>query len=414
MIWFGLLAGLFIAGALAFVLPPLLRRSHGKAQMSRGAVNVNVYRDQLRELENDLAAGTLNQDRYDEARREIERHLLEDAGDAEAAPASAPRRGGLTAAIVGAAVPLVTIGLYFAVGDPQAIQTAGAPQSAPHGVTEEQVLAMVEGLAARMRANPEDPKGWRILARSYATLGRFKEASEAYANAVARTPDDAQLLADYADALGMAQGRTLEGEPEKLIERALAIDPANTKALALAGTAAFHRKDYAAAAEYWERILAVVPPDSPTAEAARSNIAEARALAGSALASASPAASAPAPAPVAAGGRVSGVVKLAPGLAGKIAPTDTVFVFARAAEGPRMPLAILRRQARDLPLEFMLDDSMAMTPTMKLSSFPQVVIGARVSKSANAVPQPGDLQGLSAPIQVGANSVSVVIDSEVR
>ncbi|MDH3438635.1 MAG: c-type cytochrome biogenesis protein CcmI, partial [Betaproteobacteria bacterium] len=239
---------------------------------------------------------------------------------------------------------------------------------------------------------------------------------EAYANAAARTPNDAQLLADYADALGMAQGRNLEGEPEKLIARALAIDPANTKALALAATAAFNRRDYANAVQYWERMLTVLPPDSEAAQVVRSNIAEARSLAGGALAAASPAAPAPAlaPAPADAGGRVSGVVKLAPELAGKIAPTDTVFVFARAAQGPRMPLAILRRQARDLPLEFTLDDSMAMTPAMKLSSFPQVVIGARVSKSANAVPQPGDLQGLSAPIQVGANGVSVVIDSEVR
>jgi cytochrome c-type biogenesis protein CcmH len=412
MIWFGLLAALFIAGALAFVLPPLLRRSHGGSQVSRSAVNVHVYRDQLRELENDLAAGTLSQDRYDEARREIERQLLEDTGDEEAMPASAPRRGRLTAAIVGAAVPLVAIGLYFAVGNPDSLvpeRVAGAGE--PHGVTQQQVEAMVEQLAARMRANPSDPEGWRILARSYAVLGRFKESVEAYANAAARIPNDAQLLADYADALGMAQGRTLEGEPEKLIARALAIDPANTKALALAGTAAFNRKDYARAIEYWQRMLAVLPPDAETVQAVRSNIAEARALAGGALA-ASPAA--PAPVPAVAGGRVSGVVKLAPGLAGKIAPTDTVFVFARAAEGPRMPLAILRRQARDLPIEFALDDSMAMTPAMKLSSFPRVVIGARVSKSANATPQPGDLQGLSAPIQVGANGVSVVIDSEVR
>jgi cytochrome c-type biogenesis protein CcmH len=412
MIWFGLLAALFIAGALAFVLPPLLRHSHGRAQMSRSAVNVNVYRDHLRELENDLAAGTLSQDRYDEARREIERQLLEDTGDAEAAPASAPRRGRLTAAIVGAAVPIVAIGLYFGVGNPDGLvaeRVAGAGE--PHGITQQQVEAMVEKLAARMRANPSDPEGWKILARSYAALGRFKEASEAYANAVARVADDAQLLADYADALGMAQGRTLEGEPEKLIARALAIDPANTKALALAGTAAFNRKDYARAIEYWQRMLAVLPPDSEATQAVRSNIAEARALASGALA-ASPAA--PAPVPAVADGRVSGVVKLAPGLAGKIAPTDTVFVFARAAEGPRMPLAILRRQARDLPIEFALDDSMAMTPAMKLSSFPRVVIGARVSKSANATPQPGDLHGLSAPIQVGANGVSVVIDSEVR
>lgn len=275
------------------------------------------------------------------------------------------------------------------------------------------MLAIVEKLAARMRANPEDPEGWKILARSYAALGRFKEASEAYANATARSPGDAQLFADYADALAMAQGRSLEGEPEKLIARALAVDPRNVKALALAGTVAFNRKDYAKAVEYWERILAVVPPDSEFARGARANIAEARSLAGGTLAAQPPAAAAPA-SPAADATRVSGTVKLAPALAAKVEPNDTVFIFARAAEGPKMPLAILRRQASDLPVEFALDDSMAMTPQMKLSSFPLVVIGARVSKSANATPQPGDLEGLSAPIKAGANGVSVVIDSEVR
>ncbi|HXV10820.1 MAG TPA: c-type cytochrome biogenesis protein CcmI, partial [Burkholderiales bacterium] len=291
--------------------------------------------------------------------------------------------------------------------------TATAPPGSPHGVTEEQVVAMVERLAARMRANPDDPQGWKILARSYAALGRFKEASDAYANAAARATDDAQLYADYADALAMAQGRTLEGEPEKLIARALAIDPTNTKALALAGTIAFNRKDYAKAADYWERILAVEPADSETAQAARANVAEARALAGGAPAAPPAAASAPS-APAAPGSRVSGTVRLAPELAAKVAPTDTVFVFARAAEGPRMPLAILRRQARELPISFALDDSMAMTPAMKLSSFSRVVIGARVSKSANATPQAGDLQGVTAPVDVGAERIDVVIDTELR
>lgn len=393
--------------ALAFIVVPLLRHSPNAA-VSRDAINVAVYRDQLRELEADLRAGTLAQEQYERSRSEIEARLLQDVGSKEAA-AVKPRSG--TAAVVFAiALPVCALVVYLAIGDPQAILTARAPQGASHGVTEEQIVAMVEKLAARMRANPEDPAGWKILARSYAALGRFKDASAAYAEAAARDTTDAQLLADYADALAMAQGRTLEGEPEKLIARALQIDPTNTKALALAGTIAFNRKDYAKAAEYWERILAVVPADSEIARAARANVDEARALAGGPQ----PGKPATASTPPASGGRVSGTVKLAPALSGKIDPGDTVFIFARAADGPRMPLAILRRQARDLPIEFALDDSMAMTPQMKLSSFSQVVIGARVSKSATATPQPGDLEGLSAPTKVGTNGVSVVIDSEVR
>lgn len=405
---FVVIAGLLAITALAFVVLPLLKRGRD-ASVSRNAINVAVYRDQLRELEADLRAGTLAQDQYEHSRQEVEARLLQDVGGTEAAVRPRSEWGAIAFAI---ALPACALVIYLVVGNPQAIQMAGAPQGAPHGVSEEQVLAMVEQLAARMRANPEDPAGWKILARSYAALGRFKAASEAYANAAARDSNDAQLLADYADALAMAQGRTLEGEPEKLIARALAIDPTNTKALALAGTVAFNRKDYAKAVQYWERILAVVPPDSEIAQGARSNIADARALAGGAPVAATPAA--PAQAPAAATARVSGVVRLAPALAARVEPNDTVFIFARAAEGPRMPLAILRRQARELPIEFALDDSMAMTPAMKLSSFPQVVIGARVSRSANATPQPGDLEGLSAPIKAGANGVSVLIDSEVR
>jgi len=405
---FVIIAGLLAIGALAFVVLPLLRRGPD-AGVSREAINVAVYRDQLRELEGDLRAGTLAQDQYERSREEIEARLLQDVSTTEAAAKHARSERGAVAVAI--ALPACALAIYLFVGNPQAIQMTGVPQGPSHGVSEEQMRAMIEQLAARMRANPENPEGWKMLARSYAAFGRFKEASEAYANAAARITDDAQLFADYADALAMAQGRTLDGEPEKLIERALAIDPANTKALALAGTIAFNRQDYAKAAQYWERMLPAVPPDSEAAKSVRANIAEARARAGGALAAAPPPAP---PQPVVADGRISGVVKLAPALTAKVEPGDTVFIFARAADGPRMPLAIVRRQARDLPIEFALDDSMAMTPQMKLSSFPQVVIGARVSKSANATPQPGDLEGLSAPIKVGANDVSVVIDSEVR
>lgn len=405
---FVVIAGLLAIGALAVVVLPLLKRQRG-AGVSRSAINVAVYRDQLRELEGDLRAGTLERDQYERSRAEIETRLLQDVGTAEDAAASPRSEWGAVAFAV--ALPACALLIYLFVGNPQAIQIAGTAQGPAHGMGAQQVMAMVEQLAARMRANPDNPEGWKLLARSYASFGRYKEASEAYANAAARVTNDAQLLADYADTLAMAQGRTLEGEPEKLIERALAIDPTNIKALALAGSVAFNRKDYAKAVQYWERILAGVAPDSETAKAVRANIAEARANAGGALAAAP---TPPAPQASGTGGHVSGVVKLAPALASKVEPTDTVFIFAHAANGPRMPLAILRRQVRDLPIEFALDDSMAMTPQMKLSSFPQVVIGARVSKSANAMPQPGDLQGSSEPIKVGANDVSVVIDSVVR
>jgi len=409
MTLFVLIGVLLVAGALLFIVPPLVRRSV-RPGASHDAVNAAVYRDQLRELDADVRAGTLAPDQRDKARQEIEARLIADLGKGEA-PAESSRGARGAALALGLAVPICALAVYLSVGNPAALAPQADAGAAPHGMTAQQFQTLVERLAERMKQNPEDAEGWMMLGRSYAVMGRFGESSDAYAKAVARAPKDAQLLADYADSFAMAQGRTLRGEPEKILKRALAIDPNNVKALVLAGTAAFDRNDRAGAAGYWERALAVLPAESEMAQRVRASVAEARGPGQVAQAAK------PAPARtnnVAAGARVSGTVKLHPKLAGKVAPEDTVFIFARAAEGPRMPLAILRKQARDLPVTFTLDDSMAMAPQMKLSAFPRVVIGARVSKSANASAQPGDLQGASAPIAVGSDRVDVTIDTEVR
>jgi len=388
-------------------VPPLARRV-ARPSETRDAVNAAVYRDQLRELGADLRAGTLAPDQYEKARLEIEARLIADVGTGDA-PAESPRGARGTALALGLAIPICALAVYLSVGNPSAVLPQAAGGANPHGMTVAQFEAGVARLAARLKDSPDDAEGWTMLARSYAVLGRFGEASEAYTKAAARMPRDAQLLADYADALAMAQGRTLRGEPERILLRALAIDPDNVKALLLAGTAAFDRGDHPTAVRHWERALGLLPKESDMIQRVQASIAEARSLGGSAVGKAQVAR----PAQAQGGGRVSGVVKLAPELAGKVAPGDTVFIFARAVEGPRMPLAILRKRGSDLPAEFTLDDSMAMAPQMKLSAFPRVVIGARVSKSANATPSPGDLQGVSAPAKVGAKGVSVVIDTEL-
>ncbi|MBI4207048.1 MAG: c-type cytochrome biogenesis protein CcmI [Betaproteobacteria bacterium] len=419
MTTFWLVVSALVAGALLLLLPPLLRRRASGPGVSRKATNVAVYRDQLRELEQDLASGVVSREGYEEARREIERRLLEDVGDAAESAAHTGTAGRNAAVVIGAALPIVAFALYLAVGNFQALLPGGAggPQREAHSISEEQIRELAGRLAARMEKEPENVEGWVMLGRSYTALGQFAEAARAYGNAVARSGADAALLADYADALAMAQGRSLEGEPEKIIQRALAIDPQNVKALALAGTAAFERRDYAGAVGYWERILKLAPEDSEFAQSVRSSIAEARDLAKQ---SGAPAAVARAPsAPKAekspaAGGAVSGVVQIAPALAARVKPNDTLFVFARPAEGPRMPLAIIRAQAKDLPLKFTLDDSSAMASGMNLSSQKQVIVGARISKSGSATPQSGDLEGLSQPVAVGATGVTVLVNAETK
>jgi cytochrome c-type biogenesis protein CcmH len=409
MTLFVAISALLVVGALLFVLPPLLTRKDGRS-IARSAINTAVYRDQLRELDTDLAAGTLSKEHYENARRELETRLLQDIAVSDAATAT-PVKGRRIALAAGIAVPLVAGLLYFVVGTPQALSPeALAGKGASQPIDEQQIIAMVERLADRMKQNPEDAEGWAMLGRSYSVIGRFQDASRAYAQAVQRIPNNAQLYADYADALAMAQGRSLRGEPEKLIARALEIDPQNVKALALAGSVAFDKKDYASAVAQWQRILNVAPPDSELARSVSSSIAEAQALAAGGSAPVRREAAAPAEKAAA----LSGVVKLAPELASKVAPNDTVFIYARAAEGPRVPLAVMRKTARELPAKFTLDDSMAMAPNMKLSSFDRVIVAARVSKTGNATPQAGDLHGTSVAVANSASNVTVVIDGEVR
>jgi cytochrome c-type biogenesis protein CcmH len=287
---------------------------------------------------------------------------------------------------------------------------------------------MVAKLAARLEQAPEDADGWALLGRSYMTMQRYDQAAKAYERATSLIKNNADLYADYADALAMAQGRRIDGKPLKLVEEALRVDPNHWKALAIAGSAAFERKDYKAAIGYWEKLLVRVGPETEFGRSVASNLDEARQLAGiaapvakkgapvaagNATSAATPAAMESQKEPAAGGGRLSGTVKLSPALAGKAAPEDAVFIFARAVQGSRMPLAIVRRQVKDLPYSFVLDDSQAMSPEMKLSKFTEVVVSARISKAGSAVPQSGDLQGASKAVKVGSKDVTVVIDAAV-
>ena len=411
MTLFWISAALLAAGALAIVLRPL--RGAKRADASREALNAAVYRDQMRELEEDLRAGKIAQEDYERSRGEIERRLLDDVKPQRAAPspnAIVQRRAALYAAL---ALPVVALGLYFAIGNPRALN----PAVRENAMGMQQIEEMVQRLAERLEKEPEDIEGWKMLGKSYFVMGRFAEAAKAYSKAAIRAPRDAQVLADLADALAMARGQNMQGAPEELVLRALQIDPKNVKALALAGSAAFDRRDFRGAVRYWERMLPLVEAGSEDARVIQSNIEEARAAAAAppkpaAAAPPKPAAAAP-PKPAVAGARLQGTVRLAPELASKISPTDTLFVYARAAEGPAMPLAVLRGRAADLPLKFSLDDSMAMSPAMKLSAFPKVVVTARISKSGSATPQSGDLQGVSAPV-ANSGSVSITIDKVVR
>jgi len=395
---FIVIAAIMVAVALGWVLVPLLRGPRDSADIARAASNLSILKHQLAELETDRSAGTLSDAQYQQAKGDVERRVLEEAAGTTQAPAALPRRGRWTAVTVAVAMPILAAGLYWRLGG---LEAFAPPTPAEQQVTREQIEGMVAGLAARLEREPNDARGWGMLAQSYYVMQRFSDAARAYAKLTELVPDNADVLADYADALAMAQGRTISGAPLELARRALNIDPNQWKAHALVASEAFDRKDYNTAIVHWEQLQRVAPADSELAKAIAENIAEARQLAGGAK---------PAPVPAA---TIKGTVTLLPALAGRADPSDTVFIFARAPEGPRVPLAVVKRQVKDLPASFTLDDSQAMMPNMKLSNFKEVVVGARISKSADAMPKSGDLQGQSVPVKVGATGVAIVINAVV-
>ena len=412
---FWLVAALFLAGALVFLLPALWSPRAGSAT-ALGA-NLAVHRDQWAEAERDLANGQISPERLAQVQAEIRRRALEDSEAAEPAPLRPARRTAWALALL---IPLGSVLTYLQLGRPEAAapQLRQAVTGPRHSVTPEQIQQMATALAERLKSEPQDLEGWLMLARSYTVLGRYRDAVTAFSRASQLGPPDAGILADLADVTGMAQGKRLAGEPARLIQQALDVDPRHVKALALAGSVAFEARDYTAARGYWLRLVAVVPAESSMARSIQNNIAEATQLesGGTAARNAPPATLATPSTPPAtpdaepAALAVRGQVQISSELASRMAPGDTLFVFARAVQGPRMPLAILRLPAQAGAVSFTLDDSTAMAPELRLSGFAQVVVGARVSGRGSATPQPGDLVGQSEPVAPGATGVQVVID----
>ncbi len=287
MITFWLVSAILLGIALAFVLPTLLARSNQPPsdRQAMKEANIAVYRDQLRELEREQKNGLISSEQYEQDRDELERRLLEDVAtaDSAAAPEQSTNQGRGAAYAVAFGLPILAIALYLRIGSPDAssiVPTASrsAVQTAPAegDVSRQRIEANVAALAKRLEQDPNDLQGWMMLARSYSSLERYREASSAYAKATALKTDDADLWADYAFALAMAQGQNLEGQPVELIGKALKLDPENPKALELAGSAAFETKDYRRAIDYWEKLLKKVPPDSEIGQSLSERIKEAK------------------------------------------------------------------------------------------------------------------------------------------
>ncbi len=422
MTLFWALAAIMVIVALLFTLPWVLRSSQ-QLDTDLDALNTAVIKTQLAELEADLESGRLDEAQYRAARQDLERELLADLSGAPAAEAGKEVRGGRWVALVLIVlIPGLTIGLYQYVGTQEIIpllaKGGAAPARTPtpgaHSLEE-----MVERLAERLRQEPDNAEGWVMLARSYTSLQRFPDAAVAYAKAHRLVGDEPALLADYADALVMANRREFTDQAGALLLKALEAEPDNVKALWLTGHWKNQQGEFAEAVGYWQRAAKQLPPGGEDAQVIAQQIRQARenlAPGEEVVETPTPRQETATPTPVttAADKAISVSVTLDPQVAAGAAPEDTVFIFARAVSGPRMPLAIVRKQVSELPVTVTLDDSTAMAPSMKLSNFDQVAVGARISKSGTAMPQSGDLQGLVAPVVPGSGQpVELNIDSQI-
>lgn len=402
--------------AVAFVFWPLLRARReadrlaavqaGDKAVDRQHQNIEIYRERLAELENERESGTLDADNFEVLKLELERNLLIDAAE-QAPELKHPRPGGAqfaTVVLLALLVPVIAFGLYNVLGRSGDLALALNPPQMP---TLEEAISQLE---KELEANPDNAEGWYLLATTYVNQGRFDEGVQAFRRVAEILPQDAPqypgVQGQIAQALYFQAGGSLTPEVAAQIDRTLALDPDDMAALGLLGINAYETGDYRAAIEYWSHAMENARGEA--VQSLRTGIEQAQqqlAAAGEEVPELK--------APVKASIRVS--VSLSDELKARVSPDQTVFIYARPVGG-RMPLAAVRKQVSDLPLEVVLDDSMAMMPGNELSSVDEVEVGARISASGQAIAQPGDLIGSQSPVVTGSDAepVTLVIDQVVE
>ncbi|NOT11442.1 MAG: c-type cytochrome biogenesis protein CcmI [Methylococcaceae bacterium] len=386
------IASFLVLIAFAFILPPLWRRypvaTVANLPDDQDQRNILIARHRLAELKEQHQAGALTQSQYDEQFAELELALSDDL-DIISHVAVSRSEGRWAVTVLAVMIPLAAGLLYFTLGNIPAIShTEELAKADPEAPSAADINKMVEGLAERLKSNPDDAKGWVMLGRSYQQLEQFPKAVDAFANAYRLLGDKAEIMLLYAESLAFANNQSLLGKSAELIEKSLALEPENMNALWLGGLLKVQQNNPQGAVQLWRKLETLLPPGSDAQKQIQGVIAD---MGG-------PANTGPAQSEVTKSENTSGVniaveVSLTPELQKSVNPGDTVFIYAQALTGPKMPLAIVRKQVSDLPLSVSLDDTMAMMPAMKLSNFSQVKLLARISKSGNAMAQPGDLLG---------------------
>ncbi len=431
MTQFWIFAAGLIALAMAFIVLPLVRKKYSTG-ISSDELNLSVFKQQMAELDSDLEAGILDQTRYDAAKRDLEKELLSDVdGDRIKAEIDAAP-GGRWMAFSALAIPVVAIVLYQLLGSPQIIQRLAdqAPSTSTHSQAQSNTQSpnmegmppmeeLVRRLAAKMEQQPDNQEGWGMLGRSYMAMQQYPEAMEAFEHALKLDDTNVSLLLAYSEAIASISGNNFTGEAAPLIEKAFKLEPDNPNTLWMAGIVAYQQGDFQSALTRWEKLQSMVSPQSSELETINSAIDDVRKQLGMApvepelpqiaqkVKSGSEKAAASA-----SGKKITVKVSLSSELSAKVGPNDLVFIYAKAANGPPMPLAAARKQVKDLPLTIELDDSMAMMAQNRLSLHEKVIVGARVSLSGSPSAKSGDLEGEVSPVVPGqSDPVEIVISS---
>lgn len=406
--------------AIAFALIWIFARFQGRNDLDRKQQNIDILRQEFVDLKAQLEAGELNQEQYQSAYDDLVVSLGDDLKQNEID--STPRyhfSQTATLLVIFVALAILTPILYYHLGTPQALnpkaeQAMQAAQTARGVNNSPSIAAMVNRLQQKLQKNPNNPEGWAMLGRSYMVLNNYDMAVKALSNAYAQRSDDPSILLMYADALSMQNGGKVSDKAFKLIKRVLAHDPNDPTAMWMAAMAYETHSDYKSALSYWQKLLPVVKDNPQDYKEVRMHLAHAESVvSGKPMQLPSPTVNTQV-ASTNSGASVTAVIKLDAKYKAKVKPTETVFVYARAVDGPPQPLAAKKLQVKDLPAKVILNDSMAMSPMNKLSDYTQVYIGARVSQSGNVMPSRGDLQGLSGRVATkDGKTIEVTIDKEI-
>ncbi len=407
---FLLIVSVLILIAFLLILPPLWRKQTVQAA-NLDQRNILIAQHRLAELKENRLSGGLSQPQYDEQLTDLEQALSDDL-DIKNYTTSAQSQGRWIVYVLVLGLPLLAGSLYLALGNYQAISHSAEMAVDPDTLKLAEINKMVDGLAEKLKKNPDDAQGWLMLGRSYKFQGQYPKAVDAFANAYRLLGDQAEVMLLYADAIAYANDKNLTGKPSELVFKALALEPDNLNALWLGGMAKAQQGDPVTAIKLWKKLTALLPPGSDSQKEIQDLLAKIESEPPQAADQSEATQQAKVPGAALA---IDVQVSLAPELQKSASPSDIVFIYAQALSGPKMPLAIVRKQVSDLPLTVSLNDAMAMMPTMKLSNFPNVKLLARISKSGNAMSQPGDLIGVIDQVALGDKSNhKIVINGQVK